>query len=290
MQIKASLLVALSGILYGFMGYLGTLLVHTNMPLSSVLFWRFFIAGIVMLIFVGYKSKNTGLPSTRKSTLLWMFLAGAIAYGSSTGLYFMASRYIGTGLAMVIFFSYPLMIAIYAWFAAKKVNPKTLLALITMIVGLLLLRDSSSDTLSLLGVILGIASAACYALYLMGSKRFATQDMDPNMLTVLVCFGGAFIFLVLSLLSHQFVFPHNAQNWAIAVVFGVFITALPIQLMLVGLKYITSLRASIISVLEPLVTVIVGVALLHESVSHIQMLGAFIILTSALFVQFQKEL
>ncbi len=52
----------------------------------------------------------------------------------------------------------------------------------------------------------------------------------------------------------------------------------------------SSMRAAIISVLEPLVTVFVGVLLLNESLTHLQMLGAAIIISSALLVQFQKEI
>jgi drug/metabolite transporter (DMT)-like permease len=60
--------------------------------------------------------------------------------------------------------------------------------------------------------------------------------------------------------------------------------------MLEGLKYISSLRASIISVLEPLVTVVLGVILLNESISNLQILGSCLILGSTLLVQFNRGL
>jgi drug/metabolite transporter (DMT)-like permease len=50
------------------------------------------------------------------------------------------------------------------------------------------------------------------------------------------------------------------------------------------------MRASIISVLEPLVTVVVGIILLNESISNVQLIGGLLILSSALVVQFQKGL
>ncbi len=37
----ASFLVAISGILYGFIGYLGTNLLRADMSVSTMLFWRF---------------------------------------------------------------------------------------------------------------------------------------------------------------------------------------------------------------------------------------------------------
>jgi drug/metabolite transporter (DMT)-like permease len=141
-----------------------------------------------------------------------------------------------------------------------------------------------------MGIFFGIVAAICYASYVMGSKRISSINIDSNVLTMVVCFGCAFIFLILSLSSGSFVLPYSTKCWLYFLALGIFATALPIQLMLEGLKYISSMRASVISVLEPLVTVFVGVLLLDESVSHLQMLGAFIILGSALLVQFQKEL
>jgi drug/metabolite transporter (DMT)-like permease len=142
----------------------------------------------------------------------------------------------------------------------------------------------------MIGIFFGILSAVCYAFYVIGSKRFSSITMDSNILTVTVCFGCAFIFLVLTLSTGNFILPHSMQGWLYLLALGILATALPIQLMLEGLKYVSSMRASIISVLEPLITVFVGVLLLDEAVSQLQMLGAGIILASALLIQFQKEL
>jgi drug/metabolite transporter (DMT)-like permease len=84
--------------------------------------------------------------------------------------------------------------------------------------------------------------------------------------------------------------PETLKSWLYILAVGIIATALPIQLMLKGLKYISSMRASIISVVEPLVTVFVGVILLQETISYLQFIGVFVILASALLVQFQKEL
>lgn len=290
--LQASLFVAISAILYGFLGYLGTTILRENISLPTMLFWRFLIAGGWMMLFVIRKHSTENIfDHIDKRTLFFMFSLGAIGYAGSSEFYFMASQYTGTGLAMVIFFSYPIMVALISWIIhGKSFNATTIAILITITIGLLLLRSSSSHEISLLGIFFALLGALCYAFYVIGGKKFSSVTVDSNVLTMAVCFGCALIFLFLALVAHSFIFPYSIKSWITLVALSILVTALPIQLMLEGLKHVSSMRASIISVLEPLVTVFVGMLLLQESVSHLQMLGAVIILGSALLVQLQKEL
>jgi drug/metabolite transporter (DMT)-like permease len=289
---QASLLVAMSGILYGFLGFLGTGILRENISIPTMLFWRFLIAGGWILLFVIRKNSTQRLFNhIDMRTLLFMFFLGAIAYAGSSWFYFMASQYTGTGLAMVIFFSYPIIVALVSWkIHRQEFNAVKIVILVAMTIGLFLLQQSSTHPFNRMGIFFGILAAICYAIYVMGSKRISSIAINSNVLTTMVCFGCAFIFLMISISSHHFALPHSMKSWLYLLALGILATALPIQLMLEGLKYVSSMRASIISVVEPLVTVCVGVLLLDESVSHLQILGIFIILVSAVLVQFQREL
>lgn len=287
--LQASLLVALSGILYGFLGFLGSKLLDENLSISTMLFWRFLIAGIWMLPFVIKKAPSKWYTLDKRLIIVTLFL-GAIGYAGSSGFYFMASERIGTGIAMVIFFAYPIIIALASWLNKKSnFNILTLSMLFFMMLGLFLLRDPSEHSTNILGISFAIAASASYAFYIIGSKKYASVTVDSNTLTLLVSFGCAFIFLVFSILTGTFSFPTAPRSWLYLLALGIFVTAIPIQLMLEGLKQISSMRASIISVLEPLVTVFVGVLWLEESISSLQLVGALIILGSTMIIQFQRE-
>ncbi len=286
---QACLLIALSAVLYGFMGYLGTYMLNDNMSIPCMLFWRFAVAAMWMMIFVIKDIITQEKITLNPQVLILMFLLSAAGYSGSSGFYFVSSQSIGTGLAMVIFFSYPIAIALYSWLVHRhSMSIQTLLTLLLMFAGLILLHDFSGHSLSLNGLLMGILSALSYALYIVGSKKFANIDMNSNLLTMIVCFGSACLFLILSLTTHSFSLPQSIGSWLSLLALGIFVTAAPIQLMLNGLKQVSATRASIISVLEPLITVIVGIILLNESVTTLQFIGGFLILSSAIFVQFQK--
>ncbi len=290
-MLHASLLVALSGVLYGFMGYLGTAIIANNMSITTMLFWRFAVASAWMLLFVLYKQKSQPLFATHKATLLAMFMLGATGYAGSSAFFFIASSYIGTGLAMVVFFSYPIIIAAAGWLLHKKaLSLFTMLMLLVMTTGLILLRDSSHDAFSILGILFGLASALGYGFYVVASKRFSSTITNSNAITMMVCLGSASLFLLWACLDNSFTVPSSLKSWAYLLVLGILATAIPIQLMLVGLKYISSMRAAIISVLEPLVTLAVGLVLMGETITHTQIVGVMLLLGSTIFVQFQREL
>lgn len=292
---KANLLVALSGILYGFLGFLGTKVLEDDVDIAAMLFWRFAIAGVWMIPFIIKNNSFKEIFSIDKKILFFTLAFGAIGYAGSSGFYFMACEYTGTGLAMVIFFSYPILIALTTWITEKNsFNFKTLVLLIIMVLGLVLVSDilgnSSSNSIDIIGIGLSIASAISYTIYMIGTKKYISSSLDSNMQTMLVSFGSAILYLILSLKSDSFYIPYSPNAWFFLVGLGVLVTALPIQLMIEGLKKISSMRASIISVLEPLITILVGVLLLEESLSVMQVLGIITILGSTIFVQFQRKI
>lgn len=287
-EIKATLLVALSATLYGFLAYLGTELIRANLSIENMLFWRFFIASIWMLGFYIIHKRKTfkkDFPGVRH--LLPIFLLGVIGYSGSCGFYFLATQFTGTGLAMVIFFSYPMMVAILVWLTDRRaISSSLVLALIAITFGLFLLKGRSTQNISIVGIAYALLAALSYALYVYGTK-WTLKTIDSGLSTIVVCVSCAITFLLITLGTHTFVIAHTAHVWVYIVALSIFATAIPIQLMLEGLKAINPIHASVLSVLEPLVTVCVGIVLLGETISVIQAMGCLIILMSALAIQFQ---
>lgn len=186
--LKASILIAISGILYGFLGYLGTQLLREGLSVSCMLFWRFFVAGLVMSVIVIHKHLGFSTKVAHdKKMLLSMFILGALGYAGASGLYFVTAKYTGTGLAMVIFFSYPITVVFFSWLIhRRRFRVMTLLCLIAMVWGLFLLRQPTEAGISYWGIFFGILSALSYTLYVMGTKRYASFKMDAHFASMMV--------------------------------------------------------------------------------------------------------
>lgn len=282
-------LVALSAVLYGFLGYLGVQLLNEHFSVSSMLFWRFLIATLGILIF-GFYQSQTSLPSEMKpGALVKPFLLGALFYSGGSALYFMACKYTGTGLAMVIFFSYPLFVALLVWIKNyKSINKYTVISLVTIMLGLILLKGEDANPLSLVGISLAVAAALCYAIYVFNSKRILSQ-LSAESCTTIVCFSCTLVFLIIACATQTFSWPSTLRSWSYILAIGLIATALPIQLLLKGMQVTGPIKASILSVLEPVVTLGVGVALLGEIISPLQTLGILVVMIGALTVQFARS-
>ena len=85
----------------------------------------------------------------------------------------------------------------------------------------------------------------------------------------IISIGNSLLFLGLALLNHSFFMPTTPLIWINIIGVSIIATVFPLFLLLMSLKYINSTKASIVSVLEPVVTVIIGVMLLNESLTRI---------------------
>jgi drug/metabolite transporter (DMT)-like permease len=125
---------------------------------------------------------------------------------------------------------------------------------------------------------------------MMSAGRYTSRKIDGNLLALFICAGAALGLGIWTFVQNTLSLPTSSVIWGNLVLQGVLTTAIPIQLMLLGLKDVSALRASILSVTEPLVTVLVGVLMLHEVLLGQQMVGAVVLITSALLIQFQRNL
>jgi drug/metabolite transporter (DMT)-like permease len=247
----------ISGLCYGFLGYYGTTLIHLGLSVFSMLFWRFFISTLFMLIILIPKYKS--IFKSHKDNFL-AILNGIAFYTGSTALYFASSKYIGTGISMAILFTYPAVIMIFNYlFFHTKLKASYYLAFFIMLIGILCIADTKNFIFNSSGIIFGIMSSIFYAIYILISKK---NNIDPKISTLMVSIGGTITCTAISFVRNDFSIPNNISTWSNIIILGVFCTALPILLFLHSLNYISSERASMLSVLEPIFVATFGFLLL----------------------------
>lgn len=284
-EYRGSIYAILSGCLYGFIGYFGLSAMNGNMSASTMLFWRFLISSMIIFVLMLPKIRNS--DDSYKNMVI-AFLTGAVYYGVSTWLYFLSSQYIGSGLAMVIFYCYPVLIMLLNYFFYGQLIPKVYyLAILVILIGMGFMVDLDALSFNLWGIFLGIASAFFYACYIIGSKR---NKLSPNMSTLMVCLGCMVTSLLFSLFTHSFTLPESMAVWRNLFGISVIATVAPILLLLYSLKYISSEKASILSVLEPVFVVILGVLLLNEELRFWSVLGIALVLSGAVITLFSHKI
>jgi len=282
---RGSLYAILSGLLYGSVGYFGLSAMNGNLSASNMLFWRFLISSILIFIILIPQLKS--ITDSCKEMFI-AFINGAFYYSFSTLLYFFSSQYIGSGLSMVIFFTYPVIIMLLNYFFYGQAIPKVYyFAIVIIMAGMILLIDLNDAGFDLFGIILGLGAAFFYACYIISSKK---NNISPNVSTLMVCSGCMLTCFLVTIFSNTFVIPATTVVWINLLGIGVISTIIPILLMLHSLKYITTEKASILSVLEPVFVVLLGALLLGEHLELRSGLGIILILAGALITLFSHKI
>lgn len=284
-------LVILSSILYGFLGYFGASLLNLHFSIAAMLFWRFAIASLCILLItlqrkVRFCDSKNPFISKKINSSSYLLLLSAIAYCAACTFYFMASKLTGTGIAMVIYFIYPLFVVFFDMLQKKEwVDKNTMISLLILMLGLFLLKNKNEHhVMSLQGVVYALMSAFFFACYVFTCKSMSNK-LSSHFLTFILCLSNACFFLIYALATHTLLFPSSIKMWLFIFGLGIIATALPVQLMLEGLKSISASKAAILSVLEPAVTLFVGMLLLSEQVGNLQIIGTLVILFSAIYIQ-----
>lgn len=282
---KGSLYAILSGFLYGFIGYFGINAINGNISASNMIFWRFLIASLLILLLV--------IPQLKRTTdsfkeIRAAFFSGVLFYGLSTLIYFYSSLYIGSGLAMVIFFTYPVIVLLLNYFLyGQRIPPVYYFATGIILVGMVMLTNLDQMAFNLWGILLAVISAFFYACYMVASKN---NKVSPTMSTLMVSLGCMVPSFAATMATNTFVVPNTLSLWINLFGIAVVATVVPILLLLHSLKYISSEKASILSVLEPVFVVIFGVILLHEELRIINAVGIILILSGALLTLFSHRI
>jgi drug/metabolite transporter (DMT)-like permease len=250
--------------------------VHAHISVPTMLFWRFVVSSIFLVCCLVLQDQ----PSTDRKEIVKAFLYGVFFYSGSALGYFFSSVYIGTGFAMVVFFIYPAIVIILNYVLYRQpIAPHYYLALFFIVSGLILLVEGQPLKGDVLGIGMGLLSAFSYAAYVVGSKK---ANISPVVSSLMVSLGCCVTSLVFAYAEGSFLVPHGADVWAHILGLGILCTALPIVLLLQALKYISAVKASILSVFEPVFVISLGVVLLGETITHLQLWGIGVVLLGAL--------
>jgi len=282
---RGSAYAILSGFLYGFVGYFGISVIRSSISVTNMLFWRFLIASLVMALIL---TKQLEAAPVSKKEMGLAFINGALFYGLSTLLYFIACPYIGSGLGMVIFFTYPAMVMLLNHFLyGQRIPTIYYSAIAIIIIGMGFFIDTHEMKLDMIGIALSITSAFLYAGYIVSSKKITS--LTPQVTTLMVCLGCMFTCFVFALVTHSLTIPRTLPVWINLFGIAIVSTTVPILLLLYSLNYIRSEKTSILSVLEPIFVLIFGVTLLGEPMKLQYAIGVIIVLTGALLTLFSQQ-
>lgn len=281
-RIPATIFVVLSACCFGSIPVLTSIALSAGTPLTSVLFWRYAIGGVLLVVAAGGLK---AIASPGRSAIPMLVLAGGgqavIGYVSLAAL-----RYLPAATLTFLFYTYPAWVAVIgALRRTERLTTRRAVALTLSLVGIVVMAGNPwGGGLHPVGIALALTSALLYAAYIPLLDHF--QRVAPAPVTAAYASGGAALALTIGgALTGTLTAQLAPAAWGAAITMGVVCTAVAFLAFLRGLRTLGPVRAAIVSTVEPfwsalLATVVLGQPLTPRTVIGGAMIAGAVVVLS----------
>lgn len=270
--------IVLSAAGFGAMAIFAKIAYRTGVSLTSMLFLRFVIAGVLLAVW----GMVLGVRWPRGRDLLWVAAMGAVGYVGQAFCYFSALKYASAGLVGLLLYLYPALVTVMsALLYRRKIGAARGWAVAIALAGTALTVGGDLQSQPL-GIMLGIGAALIYSIYILAGEGVMPRvgslpAATVVMLAAAIMYGGAAA-------VEGLVLPATPDAWLAVLAIAIFSTLLAILGFFKGLEKLGASDASTLSTLEPLVTIGLAMLVLGETVTSVQLAGGALILAAVIYL------
>ncbi len=246
----------------------------------TVLTVRTTLSGIVVLVLLTLSRGPLKLPLRKR---LAAFGIGLVLALYSFGM-LSAIKFIPVALAVLIFYTFPLLTTVYLWLTGReRINWRSGAAVITAFIGLMLALDIGGAALDLRGVAFAtLAALGITAVVILNNRLVGGGDSRPVTLHMMA--SAAIVCFLITLALGEFALPAGAPGWW-SFIGGPLFYAVAIIAFFIAISKLGPFRTTLTMNLEPVSSMIFGFALLGQVLTGRQMFGAGLVIAAVLTVQ-----
>lgn len=254
----------------------------------------------LVLLPIAYLKAKPYLKLTKKELPKYIGF-GILGLTMTQFLYFAALERIEVGVALVIEYLSPIIVALYLKFWRKQViSPRVWISIIFALFGLsLVTRIWSGFEIDVIGFAFAFGAAIAVSIYFLGGEVLVKQKGSIALTTLAMGIGAGFwlIFSPFWLWSWD-LFTENVQITELEIQLPLFSLLLwvivmgavaPFWLVFTALKFIGAKKAAILGLLEPVIASIAAFLLLGEILTTTQLIGGIIVLVGVVFAETARQ-
>jgi DME family drug/metabolite transporter len=256
---------------------------HNGSNTLTVAAMRFVLPTVALVVWLRLRGVSLVL-STRDG---WI----AVALGAVTAIYTWALlssiNAIPLALAILVFYLFPLIatviLGVCGW---AKLSSKTISAIVLAFVGLALALDPHGSNLNIEGVVLAFVGALGLGVVIAVSSRvFRAGDARP--LTLYMAAVAGVLLSALCAARGEFVLPQTGLGWIGFVGAAVFY-AFAMIAFFIAISMIGPVPVSLLSYAEPVATAGLGVIVLGETLTLVQIAGIALVIVALIGATFRR--
>ena len=270
------LMLIFSMVIFGTIG-----LFVRNIAVSSgeLALYRAVLAASLIACYLLATKQSIPFAEIKKELPLLLFSGIAMAFNWI--LLFQAYKYTTVSVATLSYYFAPVIVTVACPILFKeKMGAKQWICFAMSTLGIVLITgigDLSAGSNHLIGILFGLGAACLYATVILLNKFIKTVG---GIHRTFLQFIAAIIVLVpyVSLTSGFNLGVLDARGWVFLLIVGLVHTGITYCLYFTSLKELSGQEAAILSYIDPLVAVVIGVLVLQEPLNWQQLLGGTLIL------------
>jgi drug/metabolite transporter (DMT)-like permease len=282
-----------AAVLWGVNGAVSKTILSTGLSSERLAQVRSLGAAVGLVVIVAAIAPAR-LRLTRRE-LPYLLAFGFVGLAFVQWFYFLAIHRLAIGVALLIEYLAPLLVALWARFAYKDpVRRRIWAALALALFGLTLIVNlfGGGTSLSTAGVLYALAGAVAYATYVLLAEHVVGGRDAVSLLAWGFLFASVFWAVLApwwsfegsSLTRHTSLHGHLASVhlpiWLLALWMIALGTIVPFFLLVSALRHLSASRVAIVAMLEPVAGALVAWAWLGESLGGVQLVGAGVVLAA----------
>ena len=261
----------------------------TGIPSTAVLVYRFAFACLIMLVVLMYQRKSLHLHFGESLRLMLL----STVYTGSAVFLMEGYRYLSSGIATVIMFSYPAWTALLMMiFRGEKASGTTFLAIGLAVAGVCFLSgiENGVGNISVLGICLELLSGLSYAIYMVAYPTMNIRTM-PTIKVNFYIFFFTMLLLTLYAIFTSGGLPaiHTGTTLLNLFLLGLLPTVVSNITLILALKNIGSTLVAILGAFEPLTAMCIGITVFGEPFTTSIAIGFVLILTAVMLLVLKKS-
>ncbi|HWD04759.1 MAG TPA: EamA family transporter [Amycolatopsis sp.] len=286
-------LALLSAVLFSTSGTLGKPAMGAGLTPEQVAAVRIGLAGVVLLAATALLRPRT--LRVRRESVPVLIGYGLLGVAGVQLTYFIAVGRIPVGVAILLEFTSPVLIALWVRVVRRRRLPRAMWAGIALaMAGLVLVAQVwQGFGLDALGVTAGLDGAVCSAAYFLLGEHAVTEQNPLSLVTWGMVIGAVVVCVVAPpwtwpwpLMGTDVAFgPWRPPIWLLLLALVLVPTVLSYSAGISSLRHLPASVASVLGVAEPVMTVVFAWALLGENLTDVQVFGAIVLLGGAYLVQ-----
>ena len=275
-----------TGVTYGLNPLFAMPLMQSGASVESILFFRYSFSVIMLGVWLVLTRESFRISFKQSIRLL---ILGLLFTTSSLTL-FESYKFIPSGLATTIVFLYPVFVAVIMVFMRVYPTWQVWLSIMLTFVGVMILSKSdSTHIIQTKGIVLAMASALAYAMFIVIINRsMAIRKVSNTKLTFYALMVGMVVFFTKSVISGGFDSMLRVFEIRGSVVNLLLLAILPTivstAMLALSTRKIGATKASVLGVFEPVTAILVGALAFSEEITLNIIIGIILSMAAVVFM------